>query len=428
MATSDFDQWTQIDDKDVSRKYLDKDIIRNSRGIVEVHMDNPTHVKLKLPPIINKIELDSYINAVNTTFEYFVPPVPIGDQGIPGTELDEDVEILPPTLPEGTLFKSPESPSVYLWYQGKPRFVPGQQFKSGQPATSTPPPSTDNTAAIQAQIHSKNTIINTTKVLLTSLMNNTIVKILVKKSKRQTFIAYINQLKIAQAISSLGNLFGNIVNKIPAVQAWISTINAAIAAKKSLEQQLANASNQSANSTTPPVTDQYFMAQSAIPGIYDSVYYVEYLGGDPRIEIETDVLNNQYVDGDIIPSLFATIKRAYDTTVQVIAPEEFDPLMVDEGTIKVYHYNPRANTVIILTEEDTLSTDKDLVGISAADMDPADIVAQYQAAQGGTAQLAGTSTGGASGTTSGGGGVSGGANPGAGSVLPPGGGSVGVGP
>ena len=59
-----------------------------------------------------------------------MPPAP-GDEG---AEL--------PTLPEGTLFKSPEGSSVYIWHAGQPRLIPGQRWRwaagSGTHSTSDP--------------------------------------------------------------------------------------------------------------------------------------------------------------------------------------------------------------------------------------------------------------------------------------------------
>jgi len=68
-------QTEQITNDSISRESLDRDIIRNSKGIVELQINSSDKVKLGVPLITTEIGLSSFDNVVDTKFTYFPPPV-----------------------------------------------------------------------------------------------------------------------------------------------------------------------------------------------------------------------------------------------------------------------------------------------------------------------------------------------------------------
>ena len=359
----DFTQWRIPDTKELQRKFLDTNIIRNQNGIIEIHLDDPLKDKLRIPPLVNKIDPVSYLNAVDIEFNWFIPPVPIIPEVIEEEEEEIEEPILP-TLPEGTLFKSPESPSVYIWYQGRPRIIPGQRFTIGAqpvPAPASPEPP-DLTGPIQQKIAS---VVNRIQSFLPKLYTAidfrvrmpvvpfARVYIIQPASKRLAIKTALSRLDVDAALAAIGGALTVLTKHVPVVAGYIDQLRVNINAYKEYRQELANFQNQAANSggsLPPPAGPPFDSGYSFIPGIQDRVYYIDTMG--IRCEMVKDVVDEWDPAKGKIPTLFDIIKESYGREVIKIAPEEFDELLLNEGSIAVYNYNPIWNTSIIMTEED----------------------------------------------------------------------------
>jgi len=101
-------QTEQITNDSISRESLDRDIIRNSKGIVELQINSSDKVKLGVPLITTEIGLSSFDNVVDTKFTYFPPPVTadpfVAAEAAQAAEEEELFKFMPS---DGTFIRKP---------------------------------------------------------------------------------------------------------------------------------------------------------------------------------------------------------------------------------------------------------------------------------------------------------------------------------
>ena len=101
---NDNKQSTKVTSAAVSRKSLDKDITRNSKGIVELHLNNPSKTKLGVPLLTTDISLSSFKDVIDNVFTHFIPPA----SADPTVLADDPVLEVPILPPDGTFIRQPE--------------------------------------------------------------------------------------------------------------------------------------------------------------------------------------------------------------------------------------------------------------------------------------------------------------------------------
>jgi len=139
---NDNKQSTKVTSAAVSRKSLDKDITRNSKGIVELHLNNPSKTKLGVPLLTTDISLSSFKDVIDNVFTHFIPP-PSADPTVLADDPVLEVPILPP---DGTFIRRPSGRSDMknwdIWWivngkkqrvvSGNPSNVPEPWWKNVQ--------------------------------------------------------------------------------------------------------------------------------------------------------------------------------------------------------------------------------------------------------------------------------------------------------